>query len=590
MKIERVQTLPYIDYKILGIDIESSGLDPFTDNIVAIQIAAGDTIYLLEIGSNFESVVPYLIDKSYLKIGHNLNFDGMFFKHKLGVDLVRCFDTYLAHRILTSGLLEGKSKGGLDDMLDRWLQIKIDKRLQTSFIGQSTKLSDAQVEYAANDVAHLESLQKKLALALRNEQLIDVAKLEFDLLPVIIDMQHSGMKLDINAWQALMKKERANYKQTKSKLFDVLGVNQVVTYDFFSGEELLDFNPASHPQMKKALSKVGIDLASTTEDAIKEYCKNELGMELDVKDETRLATNLQDPYFKVLRSLIDFREHEKVISMDMLKHVKADGRIHSRYKQIEADTGRMSSTDPNMQNIKRGSDFRSCFISEEGRCINAKDYSQIELRLLADQSGDETMMAAFRNGEDIHTATAVLLWGKERAKEMRPLAKSMNFLFGYGGTEKALALKAGVDIKIAKEVFALYGKKYPNLVRFKDEVAKEAWQRGYAITALGRKRYIDKTNVKFGAVRNMLCNSPIQGTAADIFKLAALSAWRKLKEIDSSAKLVNCVHDELVFEMEYGDDTANKIIYDCMIESAQKLMKKCPADASKGEDAKCWQK
>ncbi len=270
------------------------------------------------------------------------------------------------------------------------------------------------------------------------------------------------------------------------------------------------------------------------------------------------------------------------------------GRVHTCYSQAVAVTGRLSSNNPNLQNIpvrtERGREIRKAFVPrDENHVIVSADYSQIELRIVAAISGDPNMCDAFKQGKDIHTATAAKVYNVEETdvtKEMRYKAKSVNFGIIYGQGAFGLSENLKISRAEAKEIIENYKKQFPNIQQYMDSQMKFAQKNGYVETLLGRKRWLKDINsanftVRGYAERNAI-NMPIQGTAADMIKLAMIKIHKEFKQRNLKSKMILQVHDELVFDA-YKDEVEliKPIIIDCM-ESAMTLPNGVPASADLG--------
>jgi DNA polymerase-1 len=275
------------------------------------------------------------------------------------------------------------------------------------------------------------------------------------------------------------------------------------------------------------------------------------------------------------------------------------GRIHTSYAQAVAVTGRLSSTNPNLQNIpirsERGREVRKAFIPRsEGRILVSADYSQIELRVVAAISGDPNMCEAFKQGKDIHTATAAKVYGIEEAavtKEQRYKAKSVNFGIIYGQGAFGLAENLGISRTEAKEIIDNYKKEFPNIQQYMDQQINKAKEQGFVETLMGRKRWLRDINssnftVRGFAERNAI-NSPIQGSAADMIKLAMIKIHQEMKKKHWASKMILQVHDELVFDAVESELPALKeLILSCMT-TAMELPNGVPVEAEIGQ-GKNW--
>ncbi len=327
-----------------------------------------------------------------------------------------------------------------------------------------------------------------------------------------------------------------------------------------------------------------------------------LGLPHGKKTKTGYSTNAETleklrPYNEIIEDILDYRQVAKLRSTyaeGLLREADETGRIHTNFKQTGTATGRLSSTEPNLQNIpiktELGREFRRYFIAEnENYVLIDADYSQIELRILAHISGDENMINAFTSGEDIHTSTASRVFGVDPGAvtlEMRKRAKAVNFGILYGMGDFRLSNDLHISMKQAKQYIESYLSSYPNIAEYLDRVKEEARRDGYVTTMMGRRRYIpelagkNKNLQAFG--ERVAMNSPIQGSAADIIKIAMINVAEKLKGLD--ARLVLQVHDELLIEASREcADEAERILREEM-ENAVKLSVPLDVDISVGEN------
>lgn len=307
------------------------------------------------------------------------------------------------------------------------------------------------------------------------------------------------------------------------------------------------------------------------------------------KTKTGYSTNKEvleelEEYHDIIPLLIEYRQTMKLKStyVDGLKAtIKKDSRIHTTFMQTVTSTGRLSSVEPNLQNIpirlELGSKIRTFFTAPQGKEIVDADYSQIELRVLSHISKDETMQNAFNNGIDVHKVTASQVFGvplEEVTKQMRSKAKAVNFGIVYGISEFGLAKNVGTSWKEAKEYIDTYLQKYHGIREFMQNIVKEAKENGYVSTIFGRRRYIpelknkNKNIVQFG--ERVAMNTPIQGSAADIIKIAMNKLYKALKENNLKSKLVMQVHDELIVET-FDDEL--EIVKKLMKESMENVIK-----------------
>ena len=304
------------------------------------------------------------------------------------------------------------------------------------------------------------------------------------------------------------------------------------------------------------------------------------------------------PYFPEIDYVIEYRELSKLDSTyasGLARSIKSDSRIHTTFTQAMTNTGRLSSTEPNLQNIpvrtEEGSRLRQAFTAEEGKILVDADYSQIELRLLAALSGDEIMCSAFREGEDIHKRTAAKVFGVSEemvTHKMRATAKTVNFSIIYGISEYGLATDLDIGYKEAAELIKEYNNQFPGITSYLDSLKKSGEEKGYAVTMYGRKRILNELKSQNRNIKNFgyraAMNTPIQGTAADIIKIAMNRVSKALEERLPSAKLVMQVHDELICECNVEDKDLCASILKSEMEAAAELSVPLLAEVGFGKD------
>ena len=357
--------------------------------------------------------------------------------------------------------------------------------------------------------------------------------IEFPLCEVLASMEHIGILVDRNGIEAFGQ-----------ELQTALGAELRAIYD----EVGYEFNVNSPKQLGKALFE-------------------DLGLPTRKKTKSGYSTNAETleslrDYPPVIGHILQYRTYQKLNSTyveGLLKVVGADGRIHSTFNQTETRTGRISSGEPNLQNIpvrtELGSRFRKYFIAPQGETLLDADYSQIELRLLAHISGDEAMCEAFRSGADIHRSTAARIYGlppEQVTPALRSSAKAVNFGIVYGIGAFSLSKDIGVSVKEADAFIKNYFANFPGVKKYLDETVEQGRENGYVTTLYGRRRTLPELASSNFNVRSlgerMAMNTPIQGTAADIIKLAMVRVYRRLKAEGLRARLILQVHDELIVE------------------------------------------
>ncbi|MBA2595911.1 MAG: bifunctional 3'-5' exonuclease/DNA polymerase, partial [Chloroflexia bacterium] len=523
---------------VLGLDVETTGLNPRGDSLQLVQLATYDHVYLIDPQSvDLASLTPLLETSTATIIGHNLGFD-LGFLHAAGLPLPagdRIFDTLLASQLIDGGAHPNGTKtadpsgasgrGGkpaqigyhsLAAVAHRWLDEILDKTLQVS--DWSGPLTDEQIAYAARDAAILLPLRDALDAALKEDDLANVAALEFAALPAVVWMEATGVPLDVAAWTVLRDGAIATLAAVDAELAVVLpGVN-------------VD-SPA---QLTAALASLGITVPN-------------------VQEATLRAVADQHPAVDLVLRRKDVKKRVSTYGDGYLEHVHpVTGRIHASYRLIGAASGRMSCSKPNLQNIPREIDYRRCVRPSAGRVLIKADYSQIELRIAAQVSGDVAMQEAFRTGEDLHTKTARAVLGREPTKHDRQLAKALNFglLYGMGATklrsyaetDYGVTLTSGEATRFREQFF----RTYPEIRRW--QLSHQSADPITTKTLSGRLRKA----VSFYAEQ---LASPISGAGADILKLALARLWNDRAAVPSATPIL-VVHDEIVIEANADDADA----------------------------------
>ena len=509
--------------------------------------------YLKELKEIFEN-------KDIKKIGYKMKADYILLKEQ-DIELNNLhFDVEVAGYLLDSGI----GKYSLESLAEKYLKIDLNilinanekKEVQLNLF-ETTNEQNNEVEHYLKVYAISELFQntEKKLIEDNLKKLFD--EIEMPIEQVLAEMQFNGMLLS--------KQELLNYGEVlKTSLTEL--TNSI--YEL-CGEE---FNINSPKQLGKVLFE---DLKLT---AVK---KTKSGYSTDV--DTLEKIKWEHP---VIEKILEYRQTAKLYSTyveGLLPYINdKTGRIHSYFHQTVTATGRLSSTDPNLQNIptrfEAGRKLREIFKPQEGYIYIDADYSQIELRVLADASQDENMINAFKNGEDIHRQVASQVFNTpfdEVTKEQRSHAKAVNFGIVYGMSDYGLSEEIGVSVKTARLYIQNYFEKYPKIKEFEDTLIEKAKKEGFVETKYGRRRYIPEINSSSYMVRQsgirIATNTPIQGTAADIMKIAMINVYNKMKEEKLKAKLLLQIHDELLIEAPLDEKEKVKEILKTQMEDAAKL-------------------
>lgn len=557
--------------KVIGVDTETTGLDPFTSKLRLIQIAVPNhpvlVIDLAAITRAELAPLQQLLASDRLKIGHNLKFDWMALT-SAGLSLEPpYYDTYLAARVLTAGL---KQKMSLEFLACRLLGVELDKSAQTSNF--SGNLSSEQLQYAANDAAILLPLYKVLKHKLAradcqnpDARLAQTARTEFDCLRAVAQMELNGVYLALDKWQKLSLKLRQQQTQLQQQIQHHLITDPTSK---LLPELLPNINLCSPQQIIAAFNQLGIEIKSTS-----------------VSELIPLAND-----YPVVRWLLEYRSltaRINTFSCGLPQHIHpVTGRIHGHWWQIGARSGRFSCREPNLTNIPRDRSTRQCFTATPGHVIIKADYSQIELRLMAKASGDRRMMAAYRHGKDLHKLTASFLFERaiqDLTDEERKLGKIVNFglIYGMGVAKFCLTTAKKHEIYLSKAQASNFRQKFFALYRgvaaYHQRIRRE-WQAGTRVSYSldGRRRLWSK---RTRPTLNELLNHPIQGTNATIIKRAIALLDRTLFVTVPQIKLILVVHDEIVLEVprKLANRTA-RCLRKCMMEAAKPILTPVPVE------------
>ncbi len=560
-------------HKVLSVDTETNGIDPFESKLLLVQVASPEMCYIIDPQLPLEPLKQVLESPASIKLLQNAKFDYEFLKYHTGIELTNIFDTMLAERLLTAGL---GLRVRLQDLTERYLKEHMDKSVRKTFIGMNSALNSMsadQLNYAAKDTFVLFPIYSLQLARLKQEQLLTVADLEFQCVAAVGDMELAGCKIDTVKWREILKGVEVKRDLARDAMMEILpGGNARQVSMFGSDEYMINLN--SGPQIIAEFARLGIEIQDTSE------------------------ATLSKVSHAAAKKLLEYRSHEKTLGsfgeglLSLIR--KTTGRIHPDFQQYGADTGRFSCSNPNVQQIPATSDFRSCFIAEEGYKLVTSDYSQAELRILAELSQDPAFLEAFRTGGDLHILAASQMFNIPPAqvtKVQRGQAKAINFGLAYGMGPQGLAVRIDKTVDEARELISAYFKAFSGVQRWLEKAGKDSILKGFSPTPLGRKRYYDKPSPedmdyrkKLGDIERQGKNAPIQGANADMTKIALVFLREKLRNYE--ARLVNTVHDEIVVEVR--EDQANEvcdIVEHEMIRAAQEILKEVPivADAKVGD-------
>ena len=541
--VEQLSSRPAI-----GVDTETTDLDPYLARLRLIQLATSDGVFIVDVNQfanedlkNGEALAPLrrlLTAPRPIKIAHNAKFDAKFLKHNLGVDVVGLFDTLLASQLVSAGDIE--ERHGLEAIAGRYLNEAVDKSERLS--NWEFELSESQLQYAARDAAVLLPLREKLIDKIKSNGLIQCAQLEFECVMPVVDLELTGFFMEKQRWLEQLGIVEERRAELANELQEMLG--EGVAQASLFGPPRANINLDSQQQVTEALTRLGIPLPDST----RNWKLQPLAAQ-----------------YPIVAKLLEYRTMQKALTsygQNMIEFINPrTGRLHADFRQIGAPTGRFACTNPNIQQVPHAVEYRRCFMGHpNGRKLVIADYSQIELRILAEFSGDQAFMDAFRSGADLHKVTAAQVFGVSQdqvTKEQRDFAKRLNFGVVYGIGAQRFSMMTGVGVPEAEDVLKRYFATYRGLDRFLRESANRAVTDKEARTGSGRlvKFNFDPSDrQQVSMTQRNGKNAPIQGTSADILKRALRLLNDELRQ--TSAKIVNIIHDEIVVEVDKAEADA----------------------------------
>ncbi|PKL52301.1 MAG: DNA polymerase I [Nitrospira bacterium HGW-Nitrospira-1] len=546
----------------IAIDTEATGRNPLTDSLVGISIcnerekgfyvpvahspSLVNAVNQIDIRDTVKAISPIMQDAGISKIGHNLKYD-LTLLGQNGVSVAgKLFDTMIAAYLLNPN----KPNHSLDEVAFEYLSKR--KKSFMEVVKKRASFAEVPIDeatsYAAEDAALSYELKDLLFDKLEEAGLLDVYfNIEMPLIEALMDMEKSGIKIDPDLLNSFSREMSVEIDSIQKRIF------------FLAGEE---FNINSPKQLSMVLF-------------------HSIGLSPSKKTKTGFSTGMEAleelaEVYELPREVLNYRSLTKLRStyLDTLPLLinTQTGRLHTSFNQTIAATGRLSSSEPNLQNIpvrgEWGKRIREAFMAEPGNLLLSADYSQVELRILAHLSGDEGLINAFNMDIDIHTRTASELYGVSLDKvtpDMRRTAKTVNFGVIYGMSSFGLSEALNIDRRDAEKYIQQYFERHPGVKEYITKILAEAKEKGYVTTLFGRKRPVPELNshnkniLKQG--ERLAVNSPIQGAAADIIKLAMIHIRKSFHSQKILAKMILQVHDELLFEVPESElETVLKIV------------------------------
>ena len=584
--------LPHLQQaQTITFDVETTGVDKQRADLVGLALGWGEgpdaNVYIpishtdgeqLPLALIQEKIRPILADERKDKLAHNAKFD-LIVCRRHGLPLAgRFIDTMIGEFLLDPG----SRSLGLKALAIKYLGIEMTPIVDLIGKGRNQTTMDTVAigrvaDYAAADVDMTWRIWEKIRPQLEKTGLIKLFwDLEMPLIPVLADMEMHGVLLDAAYLNKMAGELRERLAQLAGEIYDYVGYE----FNLNSTQQLSDALFGTLGLPAKGLKKTKSGHYSTAASVLESM--RGAHPVIDLLLEYRQLTKLLSTYIEALPRMIN----------------PETGRIHTSFDQTGAETGRISSNNPNLQNIpvrsELGRRIRKAFIAPPQHYLLAADYSQVELRILAHISGDEHMLAAFAQGLDIHAATASKVYGvplEDVTSQQRSVAKMMNFATSYGVSAYGLASRAGLSMEEARHFMDTYFQTYPGVKRYLAETIAKAREQGYVETLLGRRRYFPvlKSTARVSqqaraAAERAAINFPIQGSAADILKIAMREVHRKLREQGFAARMILQVHDELVLETPAAEMAVVAPLVVETMEAAYELKAPLRADPEFGEN------
>ena len=567
-------------------DTETTSLDPLQAELVGMSFAVSshEAYYVplchicpgapkqLSVEHALARLKPVFTDPAVKKVGQNMKYD-LLVLGRYGVKVRGIhFDPMIASYLLNPG----RPSHGLDALALEFLNCKITTYADVAGTGKKQIRFDqvdveAATRYSGEDADIALRLKQVLEPRLRDQNLERLFReIEMPLLEVLVDMERTGIKVDAGFLEAMSRRLETDTARITAKIYELAGTE----FNINSPKQLADILFVKLQLTPTKKTKTGF---STNVDVLEDLARfHPLPAEIL---QYRTLTKLKSTYIDALPAMID----------------PSSGRVHTSFNQTVTATGRLSSSDPNLQNIPIRTDIgrqiRQAFIAEKGASLLSADYSQIELRVLAHLSADPGLVRTFLEDEDIHTRTASEVLGlplEEITTEMRRKAKAVNFGIIYGISAFGLAQDIGVSNSEAKRYIDSYFARYPKVRTFLDDTIQSAKMQGYVTTLFGRRRFIPELSSSSAPVRNfgerMAVNTPIQGTAADMIKIAMIRISERLVREDLRSRMILQVHDELVFEVPDSEIEPMKRLVKEEMEGVVKLLVPVKVEMATGKN------
>jgi DNA polymerase-1 len=563
---------------VVAVDLETTGLNAHDSRILLCQIGFPGSQYVIDARRvNLSPLLPFFASNNWMKIFFNGKFDIQFFlkAHGEKIRFRNLFDCYIAERVLFP---EKKGGQAFEDLAQEYLGVALNKEVRKSFIGKgNTPFTEEQIKYAAEDVEYLFPLMESRKEALNERKQYHIAQLEFDLVPTVASMEFTGVPVDKEKWKNILAEYAAEQSQVRENLLGVFYQQEPETFSsqlgMFEQEDNSTppdkkvLNLGSPAQVKAAFANLGVHVKNTSDRVI------------------QLVLTQYRKLDKIRTSYGEASFLEKIHPFT--------GRIHADWMQVGTETGRFACKHPNLQQMP--AKFRSCIVTSGDDVLLWSDFSQMELRILAQESKDPVLMEAFQSGKDVHTATASVMFGVDFdkvTKEQRYTAKTLNFgiTYGMGIGKFADMIKIETKKELSQQQAIALMDRYKETYKVASEWLKQqgfkALRDGVVSTRFGRQRLFQPASTKLGpdaykaqigAIKREGANTPIQGGNADITKMAMISLYDDLQEYGYKGNVILQVHDELVILAHKNQiESIKPIVEQAMINAGQQLLPDVP--------------
>lgn len=533
---------------ILGCDIETSHLSPYLGNLLSVALSDGKDVWLFFSFHDLSPIRSVLEDERIIKIFHNAKFEISWFKRQfLSLFVNNIYDTMVAEQVLDGGM---GMPMGLDDLLARNLGVFIDKEERETFFEHpgfdNRPITNSQLDYIANDVVYLPKLREQQLIKISDLRLGAVVDTEFACIDAFSELELRGLTLDVDGWYMAAQGYSLRLQELEAEMRHLIGLYTLSVPSIQKGVETTkeyvpsEINMGSPKQLLSLLNnRFSLSVPNTREATLQEAL-----LEADGEAE------------RFLQALLEHRKVNKRLGFDYPKFINpVTGKVHPNFHQLGAGTGRVSCSEPNLQQVPRPTDgepnLRRIWKADTpNHKIVCADYNQQEPRIMAQMSGDKAMIVAC-NTEDVYVEFARHMYGKEikKGSEERHIAKTFVLAVGYAAGANALHRSSKLPIDECQRIRSLINRRFPQMVLFAEKMDRQLQTYGYVTTGFGRRRYFpDKQMRRF----SQGVNTVIQGTAADMFKIALADVHRRLThlkktgKIEESTRVWHVVHDEIV--------------------------------------------